>query len=77
MAKVEELLQQNAQLRRQLAKQSQGLLLMDDSAGEARHLASFVETVRAQLLTDVDGDLGASEFQVSFPELELEVWKLN
>ncbi|CAE7369701.1 mshA [Symbiodinium sp. CCMP2592] len=77
MAKVEELTQQNAQLRRQLAKQSQGLLLMDadNSAGEARHLASFVETVRAQLLTDADGEMGmgASEFQVSFPELEAEL----
>jgi len=76
MAKVEELTQQNAQLRRQLAKQSQGLLLMDadNSAGEARHLTSFVETVRAQLLEEGDlGDLGASEFQVSFPELEAEL----
>ena len=74
MAKVEELTRQNAELRRLLAKQSQGLLLMDadNSAGEAQHLASFVQTVRAQLQDDLD-DVGADDIHVSFPELEAEL----
>ena len=79
MAKVEELNRQNDQLRRQLAKQSQGLLLLDadNAAGEAQQYSSFVQTVRTQLLKEEPegpkGGQGAADFHMSFPELEAEL----
>lgn len=72
ISRAEDLRRQNSQLRRELARQSQGVLLMEaeSNSQNANNLASFLSSLQKQLTTPSSSSPKGKVFSLSFPELE-------
>jgi len=82
ISRAEDFRRENSQLRRELARQSQGVLLMEaeSNSQNANHLASFLSSLQKQL--SPTGPSGPSSpkgkgFSLAFPELEERLMDAN